>query len=236
MAGFFTRKHRYTTTALKLRRLVASFLSECVCSFFSTFFGVVALSVRLRPSVRWCFSFLSSVWVVAFLSLLLSSFFWVVVLSLSLFVRGAVWVVLRLLLFSLVGVASSPSSVWVVLRSLSLLVGGSFLSPLLGGALSRSPAPYKWEKHHVRKGGGPFTLHSEATQGGHIGRASPCEDRPLNRVCVRSKFSCGIVGLCRYIVFQETSRISKVAVVQVGFVRVRWRCLGCCRVADFVRS
>ena len=38
---------------------------------------------------------------------------------------------------------------------------------------------------------------------------------PLNGVCVRSKFACGIVGLCRYTVFQETTRISKVAVVQV---------------------
>ena len=182
-------------------------VKEARCFFPLRVWVLFAFSFSLEwrhcPSSPFClvvfFSFLSGVWVVAFFSFPPSSFFWVVVLSLSLFVRGAAWVVLRLLFFRSGGAAFSLLAGW-----------WSFLTPLLGGALSRSPAPQ----------GAPLpkmtpTIEPEATQGGHIGRASPCEDRPLNGVCVRSKFACGIVGLCRYTVFQDMTRISKVAVVQV---------------------
>ena len=161
MAGFFTRKHRYITTALKLRRLAASFLSECGCSFPSIFFGVAALSVFALLFggaflfFLWCGWWLSfrffahpcfSWWCCLFLSLCVVRLGWCCVFS------SSVWVVLRLLLFRLGGAASSllPFGWCCVLSS---CCWWCFLSPLLGGAHSRSPAPQMWEKHNVQKGG-----------------------------------------------------------------------------------
>ena len=165
----------------------------------------------------------------AFLSLLPSSFFWVVVLSLSLFVRGAVWVVLRLFFFRLGGVASSLlpfgwycvlSLCWLVVFSLSTLGWRSLpFSSTIG--CGRSTTSKKEE-------GPPLstpTIEPEATQGGHIGRASPCEDRPLNGVCVRSKFSCGIVGAVSVHGVSGNNADFQGGSCAGGFVRVRWRCL-----------
>ena len=217
MAGFFTRTHRYTTTALKLRRFVASSFSECGCSFPSVFFGVAALSVFAFLFGGAFLSFLECGWWLSLRFFAHPSLSWWCCLFLSLCVVRLGWCCI------------SSSSVWVVLRSLFLLVGGAFslhswvaLTPVLQHhRCGRSTTSKKEDDPPLSTP----TIEPEATQSGHIGRASPCEDRPLNGVCVRSKFACGIVGAVSVHGVSGNNADFKGGSCAGGFVRVRWRSL-----------